>query len=1757
MAEVKNSFLSSKMNKDLDDRLIPNGEYRNAINVSINKSTGENVGTVQTVLGNEEIIDIGTALGVSNLEFIGALPDDVSGNIFCFLTNNTLRPYITTGAVGVASTFPQEQGTVAFDGQILASGAGYGIGTAGSSGGTGSGIIFNITSVSTSGSITGIEVTNQGSGYTQGDVINLVTTIGSGASFIINTLGGPVSFVGTTPFGTNYTNSNTPGTTTAQGSSTGSGLTLNATISSGSITSVTINNFGSGYAVGDTVIIDGGDNNAVLRIDSILSNDNFIVSYNLNSTSLRVIAQGAFLNFSTLNPVTGINLLEKLLFFTDNRNQPRKVNIDREASVSNPAGDYYTTEEQLSVAKYYPYDPIQLYQPSQQTGAIQSTYIVDTVTNSRTLTLQTPTGNADPTITLGSLGVNCFSLTITNGGTGYAVGNTISTGGNPTGTGLLINIDTVDPVTNAITAVSVSNPGSNYTSGTTVRVLQPSSGENAILTVDFITPNTFLDITQANWGTEITLNQPQTLPAGSSVNLVYPETTLQDAISEYLPVEASATIYQTVNTTDFEVLLDSYKGDQLIAGTNLFVEDSSGNFNDTGSVVQSAAINPTPVPGIPPTYLLTVTVAPAITNADYLAAAGVVPADLNVKFSIANPYFDQVFKENANVDFLNDKFVRFSYRFKFDDGEYSLMAPFTQPCFIPQQDGYFTLKEFGLNQDSFNSVSDTDRTYRSTVVEFMQNKVNKILLNVPLPCAANDIISKYKIQEIDILYKESDQTTIKVVETVPIRFNVVGSGSYYQYEYGSKPPFKTLPQDETVRVYDKVPVKALAQEVASNRIIYGNYQDKHTPPKFLDYLVGSRSKTSPFTITNNGITDLTTSVEYPNASLKQNRNYEIGVVLSDRFGRQSTVLFSQTKLNFQSSFLASTVYSPYRSQADDVSTSANPPNGLPYFDGNALRIQFNNLITSVKNEFTGTPGLYNSDITSADYNPLGWYSFKVVVKQTQQDYYNVYIPTAMAAYPLDETREVETTSHIVLYGDNINKVPRSLIEVGPQQKEFGSDVRLFGRVNNIEISASGNQMQQYYPERSSDSVSVIGTIKDLFDFREFTNLPTNDDYVFYNYEYTTTGAASDFTTSDGSSLIGRVNTEKQFGVPLPAADGYFSNPPELNVFETSPVESLIDIYYETTTAGTIEDLNNAIETGPAANVFSTVTNVDFHQFNEGLEGQNSQGPAPAQIEICSPFRPLRIGNAEFSNPSENECILNSVNNQLAQPFPNDSNEEGFPYTAVVTDEGIFSIQNNGDGSFNIILSRVSTASGGTLDPNNAPGLVVAGGTDPEKLDKSYTYDFDLTFTNPEAEDFNFLGFSGIRLGNEPPSRPLVQFPQAGKAPETLDCCTTNEGDCQGNLEIFTKNELDITEVNSPTPFLGVSGDNGSSTVSLEKEDLTYSITYLAQEDLDPSSSTFGEFIPIYDPTSVVSALNSQSALDGYFSIQNYGPEGFQAGSGPSQIPSYFNDYQAIISIATVGGVIGGGFGVQGNTNVEANRIYQMRVTATDGGILGDNAETKSCQIRFKFSALPLVQFPYGQPGEVDSSGFLSPAYKFTPYTIDGDGNGQVWVGNAEIPPPTWGAWSSQDFSPQPSVFCGNNLQVQNAPAKISIHSVNVRKGVGQNQAPNSTQSALGNGFLLLPDDPNYGVSNASALNFVAQNSPGFSNISFSIPINSSTSGGGTTIPTPTGTITVPAGYGNSGGFNLRIDLANLANVVGFSTTTRNLVVTVILKAEPA
>ena len=62
-----------------------------------------------------------------------------------------------------------------------------------------------------------------------------------------------------------------------------------------------------------------------------------------------------------------------------------------------------------------------------------------------------------------------------------------------------------------------------------------------------------------------------------------------------------------------------------------------------------------------------------------------------------------------------------------------------------------------------------------------------------------------------------------------------------------------------------------------------------------------------------------------------------------------------------------------------------------------------------------------------------------------------------------------------LYGDNINKVPKSLLEVGPTQTTYNSDEILSLRVNNTNSFSS----IQNYPGTETEKVTQIAELSDL------------------------------------------------------------------------------------------------------------------------------------------------------------------------------------------------------------------------------------------------------------------------------------------------------------------------------------------------------------------------------------------------------------------------------------------------------------------------------------------------------------------------------------------------------------------------------------------------------------------------------------------------------------------------------------------------------
>jgi len=825
MAEVKNVFIKSKMNKDLDDRLLPSGEYRDAMNIAVSKSESSDVGALENIVGNESVIDFYNFLGIDDLICIGYLRSEDTNTIFFFLTDN------------LKADNPQ-----------------------------------------------GVYVP---------------------------------------------------------------------------------------------------------------SASNLIVSYNVLEGTAQTPAspvirlKGAYLNFYEGNPIYGVNLIENLLFWTDDRNQPRRIDVSKPSS-------YYTNEDQISVASYNPYQPIDVWQES---------------------------------------------------------------------------------------------------------ALAPG----------------------------------------------FYETTMKDVVSEFFPGGGQLSPNTTNTGTDFTCVIAGIQGVPKV-GDRL-----------TSDVVGFTEANITAItfPTAPSTtYTFTTNVSQTYTAGD------------EYKFG-ANPYYEENFQ--GDPDYLTDIFARFSYRFQFEDNTYSIMAPYTQECFIPKQDGYF-LAQRSFDDPPLVLSEDMENAYRSTVVQFMENKVNQIGLRIQLPFIGDDLIKSLKLQNVQILYKESDAQAIQVVDTIPASTvaAVAGSTNLFEYMYNSTKPFQTLPGDEVVRVYDKVPVKALGQEIISNRIVYSNFQTKHSPPESIDYNVNVSPKSS-FSIDDASIPDqtpvqyTTSIIEYPNHSLKQNRNYQVGFVLSDRYGRTSTTILSNDGSDSVSSL--STVFNPYRNPSppqQDPSASVWP--------GDSLKVNVNNVIPvePVLDDTNFYPGVYNGDPTSDDYNPLGWYSYKIVVKQNEQDYYNVYLPGILNGYPGQDsgatgyvpfpTGEEGYTANIVLINDNINKIPRDLNEVGPEQRQFRSSVRLFGRVTNLQGSGGGvvivgDQNEQYYPGRNSDTVVNIGTT-------------TDSNMVF---ETLSAQGQENLYQIDTQPYVARLNTFSTIGQVTNAMT------PFLAVYETEPTVSRIDIYYETTTAGLIEDLNYVVE----------------------------------------------------------------------------------------------------------------------------------------------------------------------------------------------------------------------------------------------------------------------------------------------------------------------------------------------------------------------------------------------------------------------------------------------------------------------------------------------------------------------------------------------------------------------------------------------------
>ena len=243
------------------------------------------------------------------------------------------------------------------------------------------------------------------------------------------------------------------------------------------------------------------------------------------------------------------------------------------------------------------------------------------------------------------------------------------------------------------------------------------------------------------------------------------------------------------------------------------------------------------------------------------------------------------------------KFPRFSYRYKFEDGEYSAFAPFTQVAFIPGSFDYHPRKGYNLGM-----------TNRASNIE---------LTRIVTPSTPKDVVA------IDILFKDETSPNIYIVDTIrpdqqgtsggdntwiSILGDWRGSTASSPYVITEEQVQSLVPSNQLLRPYDNVPRKALAQDVTGNRVVYANYlqnynletfgRRKYMPEFSVEFMHRDPNTTNQlWQLVEDGLETVTLQAETTSesvSSIKSLREYQLGVVFTDEYGRETPVISNST-----------------------------------------------------------------------------------------------------------------------------------------------------------------------------------------------------------------------------------------------------------------------------------------------------------------------------------------------------------------------------------------------------------------------------------------------------------------------------------------------------------------------------------------------------------------------------------------------------------------------------------------------------------------------------------------------------------------------------------------------------------------------------------------------------------------------------------------------------------------------------------------------
>lgn len=150
--------------------------------------------------------------------------------------------------------------------------------------------------------------------------------------------------------------------------------------------------------------------------------------------------------------------------------------------------------------------------------------------------------------------------------------------------------------------------------------------------------------------------------------------------------------------------------------------------------------------------------------------------------------------ENAQANFLEDRFLSFAYRYKYTDGQYSAISTWSEYFFIPGV--------FNIDFETFENLG-------------MVNVYNAV--NLTFNTGPRDVVG------LDLIFKLSNEFTPYIIDKFIKSDEGWGNDENVILEFNNSKVYGVLPESEFYRSYDNVPHEVVAQALIGNRIAYANY----------------------------------------------------------------------------------------------------------------------------------------------------------------------------------------------------------------------------------------------------------------------------------------------------------------------------------------------------------------------------------------------------------------------------------------------------------------------------------------------------------------------------------------------------------------------------------------------------------------------------------------------------------------------------------------------------------------------------------------------------------------------------------------------------------------------------------------------------------------------------------------------------------------------------------------------------------------------